>query len=87
MTRSREETSLWEAEVRQREVGPARTIFIWGLKRSGIHLFVNWLYANLDATTKDTLDTQGLHPQLCDGFRDAAAGVAFYNNCGRHHSR
>lgn len=60
---------------------------MWGLKRSGIHFVVNWLYANLGAAAKDALDADGLHPQLSDGFADAAAGVAFYNNCGGFHSR
>lgn len=66
---------------------PARATFVWGLKRSGIHLVVNWLYANHGATVKHDLDHDGLHRQLFDGFRDPAAGVVFYNNCGRLHSR
>lgn len=61
--------------------------FVWGLKRSGIHLVTNWLYANHGATEKNELSTDGLHAQLFDGFGDAAAGVAFYNNCGRRNSR
>lgn len=61
--------------------------FLWGLKRSGIHLVVNWLYANHGATATDQLFSEGLHPQLFDGFADDAASVAFYNNCGRRSSR
>lgn len=61
--------------------------FVWGLKRSGIHLVVGWLYANLGGRVKGELVTDGLHPQLCDGFADREAGVAFFNNCGRQHSR
>lgn len=61
--------------------------FVWGLKRSGIHLVVNWLFANCGATQKDALRTDGLHAQLSDGFADNAAGVAFFNNCGGFHSR
>ena len=60
---------------------------VWGLKRSGIHLIVNWLYANLGATVKDDLGATGLPRQLQDGFRDPAAGVAYFNNCGWLHSR
>jgi hypothetical protein len=67
--------------------GSPATSFVWGMKRSGIHLIANWLYANHGATVQGELATDGLHPQLCDGFRDEAAGVAFYNNCGRFHSR
>lgn len=65
----------------------ARATFIWGLKRSGIHLIANWLYANHGATVKHRLEAEGLHPKLFDGFEDPAAGVAFYNNCGRFHCR
>ena len=60
---------------------------MWGLKRSGIHFVVNWLYGNLGAAAKGELNGDGLHPQLSDGFADVAAGVAFYNNCGGFHSR
>jgi hypothetical protein len=62
-------------------------VFVWGLKRSGIHLVVGWLYANLGATAKVGLGPAGLHPQLFDGYADAPRGVAFFNNCGREHSR
>jgi hypothetical protein len=65
----------------------ARTTYLWGLRRSGNHLLANWLYANHGATAKNPLDTEGLHPQLFDGYCDRDAGVAFYNNCGRVHSR
>lgn len=65
----------------------ARSTFVWGLKRSGIHLIANWLYANHGATVKGELDSDGLHPKFVDGYRDPAAGVAFYNNCGRFHCR
>lgn len=61
--------------------------FVWGLKRSGIHFFVNWLYANLGATQRDQLDAKGLHHQLRDGFCDREAGIAFFNNCGITYSR
>jgi hypothetical protein len=61
--------------------------FVWGLKRSGIHLLESWLYANLGATRRDDLDADGLHPLLQDGYRDAEAGVAFHNNCGGWSSR
>lgn len=64
-----------------------RVTFVWGLKRSGIHLVVSWLYANLGGTERAGLDADDLHPQLRDGFRDPAAGVAFHNNCGGWHSR
>ncbi|MSO87332.1 MAG: hypothetical protein EXQ71_07410 [Acidimicrobiia bacterium] len=64
-----------------------RSTFVWGLKRSGNHLIANWLYANHGGVTKDPPITDGLHRQFCDGFVDPAAGVAFYNNCGRLHSR
>ena len=30
---------------------------VWGLKRSGIHLLVNWLFANLGASVKEELTT------------------------------
>ena len=65
----------------------ARTTFLWGLKRSGIHLLVGWLYANLGAHSKGPLANESLHPQLCDGFADEDASVAFVNNCGGLHSR
>ena len=65
----------------------ARSTFVWGLQRSGIHLIVNWLYANHGATAKSDLTSDGLHPKLVDGFADPAAGVAFYNNCGRFYCR
>jgi hypothetical protein len=65
----------------------AGATFVWGLKRSGIHFFVNWLYANHGATVEGPLEADGLHPQLHDGFADLAAGVAYYNNCGGLHSR
>jgi hypothetical protein len=65
----------------------ARSTFVWGLQRSGIHLIVNWLYANHGATAKDELASEGLHPKLADGFHDPSAGVAFYNNPGRFHCR
>lgn len=61
--------------------------FVWGLKRSGNHLIANWIYANYGGVTKAPLVTDGLHQQFCDGFVDPEAGVAFYNNCGRLHSR
>ncbi len=67
-------------------VPPQKTI-VWGLKRSGIHLLVGWLYANHGASERIALQVDGLHPQLCDGFRDPVAGVAFFNNCGRMYSR
>ncbi len=67
--------------------GTGRVVFVWGLKRSGIHLIVNWLYANLGGRSKEDLDATGLHPQLFDGFCDDAAGVTFFNNCGRRNSR
>ena len=60
---------------------------VWGLKRSGIHLIVGWLYANLGATVKDDLGATELPRQLQDGFRDPAAGVAYFNNCGWLYSR
>lgn len=66
---------------------PARATFVWGLKRSGIHLLVNWLYANHGADVKEPLVDHDLHPQLRDGFRDDDAGVAFFNNIGRFSSR
>ena len=50
--------------------------FVWGLKRSGIHLVVGWLYANLGGRVKGELVADGLHPQLCDGFADPHTGVA-----------
>lgn len=65
----------------------ARSFFVWGLKRSGIHLVVGWLYANAGGEVEEALTTSGLHPQLCDGFADPAAQVTFFNNCGRFHSR
>jgi hypothetical protein len=65
----------------------AGATFVWGLKRSGIHLVANWLYANLGGQVEGSLDADGLHPQLHDGFADAAAGVAYFNNCGGLHSR
>jgi len=60
---------------------------VWGLKRSGIHLLVNWLFANLGASVKEELTTTDLPRQLHDGFCDRAAGVAFFNNCGWLYSR
>ena len=60
---------------------------MWGLKRSGIHLIVGWLYANLGATVRDELGAADLPRQLRDGFRDPSAGVAFFNNVGWIHSR
>ena len=60
---------------------------MWGLKRSGIHFIVNWLYANLGATVKEELEASCLPRQLQDGFRDSTAGVTFFNNCGWLHSR
>lgn len=63
------------------------TQFVWGLKRSGNHLVVNWLYANHGGSAKDPLDTTGLDPQLHDGYCDRSARVAFYNNCGGLRSR
>ncbi len=63
------------------------TTFVWGLKRSGIHLVTNWMYANYGAIEKSPLEAPDLHPQLRDGFRDRTAGVAFHNNCGWLHSR
>lgn len=65
----------------------ARITYLWGLRRSGNHLLANWLYANHGANAKNSLDTQGLHPQLFDGYCDRDAGVAFFNSCGRVHSR
>ncbi|MGQ0830590.1 MAG: hypothetical protein ACT4OV_02825 [Microthrixaceae bacterium] len=65
----------------------SRATFVWGLKRSGIHLVVSWLYANLGGSTKEPLESRDLHAQLADGFADRGAGVAFYNNCGQLHSR
>jgi hypothetical protein len=64
-----------------------RATFVWGLKRSGLHLFANWLYANHGGTVRGPLDTGTLHSQLGDGYCDRAAGVAYFNNCGRLHSR
>jgi hypothetical protein len=64
-----------------------RVTFLWGLKRSGIHHILNWLYANLGATAKTALTTAGLHEQLSEGYCDPRADVAFFNNCGRMHSR
>ena len=61
--------------------------FIWGLKRSGIHLVVSWLYANRGGAERHDLEASDLHPQLRDGFRDADAGVGLYNNCGGFSSR
>ena len=68
-------------------MSPARSTFLWGLKRSGIHLVVGWLYANLGGEVQAPLAAPGAHPQLCDGFADPGGRVAFYNNCGRLHSR
>jgi hypothetical protein len=65
----------------------ARASFVWGLKRSGIHLVVNWLYANLGARVEGPLEADGLHAQLHHGFADAAARVGYFNNCGWLHSR
>jgi hypothetical protein len=65
---------------------PARSTFVWGLQRSGIHLVVGWLYANHGGIQRDPLPS-GLHPQLGDGFRDVGAGVAFFNNPGRLYCR
>ena len=64
-----------------------RTVFLWGLKRSGNHLLANWLYANLGATAKEPLDSSDIHRQLREAHSDPAAGVAFYNNCGQLNSR
>jgi hypothetical protein len=64
-----------------------RAIVLWGLKRSGIHLVVGWLYANLGATQRQPIPAAGLHPQLTDGFCDPDVGVTFHNNCGWLHSR
>ncbi|MFZ6004099.1 MAG: hypothetical protein ACOYXM_09220 [Actinomycetota bacterium] len=64
-----------------------RCTVVWGLKRSGIHLVVNWLFANLGGRIKGELEASTLHPQLRDGFADDARGVAFFNNCGGLHSR
>jgi hypothetical protein len=61
--------------------------FLWGLKRSGIHLVAAWLYANHGGAAKDAIECDGLHAQLCDGYVDQHAGVAFHNNCGGFHSR
>jgi hypothetical protein len=65
----------------------AAATFVRGLKRSGIHLIVNWLYANLGATVKDELPEADLPRQLHDGFRNVAAGVTYFNNCGWFWSR
>ncbi|MEO7570825.1 MAG: hypothetical protein ABIX10_00150 [Acidimicrobiales bacterium] len=65
----------------------ATSTFLWGLKRSGTHLLVNWLFANHGGTVTDALRSEGLHPKLDDGFTDPGAQVAFYNNCGRFHCR
>src|SRR5688500_1449136 len=65
----------------------ARSTFVWGLQRSGIHLIVGWLYANHGGERRDPLPVTDLHPQLRDGFSDVAAGVAFFNNPGRFHCR
>lgn len=67
--------------------GAARATFLWGLRRSGTHLVAAWLYANHGGVAKDPLPPGDRHPQLCDGFADPAAGVAFFNNCGRAHAR
>ena len=66
-----------------------RAWFLWGLKRSGIHFVANWLYANQGGVAKEPLGESALdhHWQLRDGFCDRAAGVLFFNNCGRKHSR
>jgi hypothetical protein len=71
------------------DTGPVtpRTLFLWGLKRSGNHLVANWLYANLGATEKRPLDSSDIHRQLREGHCDPAAGVAFYNNCAQLNSR
>ena len=63
------------------------TWFLWGLKRSGIHFVVNWLYANCGGLDKHALGVTGLHPQLYDGFHDRRARVSFFNNCGWLNSR
>lgn len=67
--------------------GASRATFVWGLKRSGIHLVVGWLYANHGGVTEDPFHGPRAHPQLGDGYEDAARGVAFFNNCGGLHSR
>lgn len=67
--------------------GAARATFLWGLRRSGTHLVAGWLYANHGGVAKDPLPTDDRHPQLCDGFSDPSASVAFFNNCGRAHAR
>lgn len=64
-----------------------RTIFVLGLKRSGIHLLVNWLFANLGGRRHGHLGQRNVHPQLTEGFADTSARVAFHNNVGGFHSR
>jgi hypothetical protein len=64
-----------------------RTLFVWGLKRSGNHLLSNWVYANLGATEKQPLDSSDVHRQFRQAHCDPVAGVAFYNNCGQLNSR
>jgi len=71
----------------ERETVTPATVFLWGLKRSGNHVVANWLYANLGANGKETLDSSDIHRQLRQGHCDPAAGVAFYNNCGQLNSR
>lgn len=66
---------------------PPQVTFVWGLKRSGIHLVANWLYANHGGAAKEALTSVDVHPALADGFEDPATGVAFFNNCGRFHCR
>lgn len=62
--------------------------FLWGLKRSGIHFFVNWLYHNLGATQQaEIVANLNIHPQLQRGFYDPLTSVAFFNNCGHLNSR
>jgi hypothetical protein len=65
-----------------------RIYFVWGLKRSGIHFCVDWLFDNAGGRSKARLPSRhGFHPQLRDGFCDREAGVFFFNNCGRSFSR
>lgn len=62
--------------------------FVWGLKRSGIHFLVEWLYANLGGRDKLPLvHDHRRHLQLQSGFHDPRSGVAFFNNCGYLNSR
>jgi len=65
---------------------PAQSMFVWGLQRSGIHLVVSWLFANLGGSRQEPLPP-ARHPQLGDGFFDPVTRVAFFNNPGRFYCR